>query len=631
MYEKANHLGNVLVTLSDRKFPMKITELDYYWNFENSDDSEVNGSGLDPVTNTATYVSSAGYDGSDVIETNTGDYVEFADDARLDFGTRDFTVAVWVKKITQLNYGNAVVSKWNTGASPGTNEWILNLNGGISGTTNGPAFGVQIGTTSYSAKKATPVTNTGQWYFLVGKREGNTISIYVDGVLEDTETIPTGASINNISGRKMSIGKIDAGYYSNMQVDNLMIFDNALSDSQIVSMYAGEQYAYYEPNVLSYSDYYPFGSLLPGRNGNNGDYRYGFNGMEQDEEVKNNPGNSYTTHFRSYDPRLGRWLSMEPKIVAWESPYASFRNNPILFNDPLGDCPDGDCDDVQSMKGGSISIPKGSAKHMYGDKVYSFSSQGQDFWWDSKANAYTSLGSELRYTPDAKIPSHILSANSARFEKAAYNFAIEQYENGVVPTITNYSWSLESGETGTGIMVMGKETKQFEAKDYPEVGVGESMIPIWGSGKQAYYNFSDGDYIGGAGYTILAISDVFLVKSIVTGSLKGGITAMGKNYKNWGGGGGWRSFYGKTGFAESGQQLHHWAWRRGGQKSGSTFGWKLKNQMWNLMPMQSQARHTAVHGWGKNAYGPFGKFWYGTPTWFKAGGVSVGGRFLNDD
>lgn len=401
VYEKSNHLGNVLVTISDRKFPMKIAELDYYWNFESSDDSEVNGSGLDPVTNTATYVSSVGYDGSDVIETNTGDYVEFADDARLDFGTRDFTVAVWVKKITQLNYGNAVVSKWNTGASPGTNEWILNLNGGISGTTNGPAFGVQIGTTSYSAKKATPVTNTGQWYFLVGKREGNTISIYVDGVLEDTETIPTGASINNISGRKMSIGKIDAGYYSNMQVDNLMIFDNALSDNQIAAMYAGEQYAYYEPNVLSYSDYYPFGQLMPGRYTGGSDYRYAFNGMEKDDEMNNVEGSSYTTHFRQYDARLGRWLSIDPEAgnLPHQSPYAGMDNNPIALNDPLGNCTGGDCQTIKGYNGANYSIPESAQITSQADNgnVLSFSHDGSEYWFDPSNGGYSTLGSGKEY------------------------------------------------------------------------------------------------------------------------------------------------------------------------------------------------------------------------------------------
>jgi len=79
--------------------------------------------------------------------------------------------------------------------------------------------------------------------------------------------------------------------------------------------------------------------LMPERNGG-GNYRYGYQGSEKDNEVKGE-GNSYTTHFRQLDPRLGRWLTIDPKAssLPWQSPYCSMDNNPILLNDVLGDCP----------------------------------------------------------------------------------------------------------------------------------------------------------------------------------------------------------------------------------------------------------------------------------------------------
>jgi len=65
-------------------------------------------------------------------------------------------------------------------------------------------------------------------------------------------------------------------------------------------------------------------------------YRYGYQGSEKDDEVKGQ-GNSYTTRFRQLDPRIGRWLSIDPKATAWESPYVSMGNNPIWYNDVLSD------------------------------------------------------------------------------------------------------------------------------------------------------------------------------------------------------------------------------------------------------------------------------------------------------
>lgn len=46
---------------------------------------------------------------------------------------------------------------------------------------------------------------------------------------------------------------------------------------------------------------------------------------------------SYTTYFRQLDPRVGRWFSIDPKMSAWESPYVSMGNNPMINNDVLGD------------------------------------------------------------------------------------------------------------------------------------------------------------------------------------------------------------------------------------------------------------------------------------------------------
>ena len=60
-------------------------------------------------------------------------------------------------------------------------------------------------------------------------------------------------------------------------------------------------------------------------------YTYGFNGKEMDNEVSGN-GNSYDYGFRIYNPRIGKFLSVDPLTGSFPSltPYQYADNSPIL-------------------------------------------------------------------------------------------------------------------------------------------------------------------------------------------------------------------------------------------------------------------------------------------------------------
>jgi RHS repeat-associated protein len=93
--------------------------------------------------------------------------------------------------------------------------------------------------------------------------------------------------------------------------------------------------AYYTAEILSSTDYYPFGFQTPGRVYEGDGYRYGFNGQEKVDEIAGS-ANSYTAEFWQYDPRIGRRWNLDPVVKIHESPYACFANNPIWFMDPNG-------------------------------------------------------------------------------------------------------------------------------------------------------------------------------------------------------------------------------------------------------------------------------------------------------
>ena len=93
--------------------------------------------------------------------------------------------------------------------------------------------------------------------------------------------------------------------------------------------------------IRTCSDYSPFGVELDGRTVSNYRYRFGYQGSEKDDEVQGN-GHSYPTEFRQLDPRLGRWLSVDPVIQPWQSAYCSMDCNPSFLTDILGTTVNGD-------------------------------------------------------------------------------------------------------------------------------------------------------------------------------------------------------------------------------------------------------------------------------------------------
>jgi RHS repeat-associated protein len=86
-----------------------------------------------------------------------------------------------------------------------------------------------------------------------------------------------------------------------------------------------------QAELMSAQGYEPFGSLLPGRNYSSSSYNYGFQGQLKDDEINGATGTSYAFEYRIHDPRVGRFLSIDPLAAEFphNSPYA-FSENRVL-------------------------------------------------------------------------------------------------------------------------------------------------------------------------------------------------------------------------------------------------------------------------------------------------------------
>jgi RHS repeat-associated protein len=66
-------------------------------------------------------------------------------------------------------------------------------------------------------------------------------------------------------------------------------------------------------------------------------YRFGFGSQEKDNEIYG-AGNCYSYEYRMHDPRLGRFMSVDPLayVYPWNSPYAFAENKVIMYTDLEG-------------------------------------------------------------------------------------------------------------------------------------------------------------------------------------------------------------------------------------------------------------------------------------------------------
>jgi RHS repeat-associated protein len=159
---------------------------------------------------------------------------------------------------------------------------------------------------------------------------GNVMAIYQDDAL--TEQPLYGSSrLGSYRGGRLN-GERQLGHkqyeLSNHLGNVLAVVTDNISLSQDASL----------AHVVTISDYYPFGSLMPGRSYNSKEYRYGYNGKELDKEGMGGGGSTYDYGFRIYNPQIAKFLSVDPLSPQYPfySPYQYAGNKPIKFVDVDG-------------------------------------------------------------------------------------------------------------------------------------------------------------------------------------------------------------------------------------------------------------------------------------------------------
>ena len=187
-------------------------------------------------------------------------------------------------------------------------------------------------------------------------------------------------------------------------------------------------------------------------------YRYGFNGKENDNEVKGE-GNQQDYGMRIYDPRLGRFLSVDPltKDYPYYTPYQFAGNSPIKFIDLDGLEP---AEPDQEEYKGKVGTVNTAFEKRGGDEKYDWQT------YDSDLGKKTTNVDKSKFFANDNGKNSVVNENSQflvtnenfyKDEKGLVNKLLGDFaygagtENWVFPENGKYSNSLKSslavGET----------------------------------------------------------------------------------------------------------------------------------------------------------------------------------------
>ena len=162
-------------------------------------------------------------------------------------------------------------------------------------------------------------------------------------------------------------------------------------------------------------------------------YIYGFQGSEKDDEVKGS-GNSYTTEFRMLDPRLGRWLSIDPLAgkFPWQSPYVSMDNCPIWLNDVYGLSTGGGDEDIKGVvKGETIvefKVSDSQAAQAARNVLSSDNASGSALTWVDNVKSgkedYNLMSNYRKYDQSTGMHTGAVTSNGERMVNLIEHLAI---------------------------------------------------------------------------------------------------------------------------------------------------------------------------------------------------------------
>jgi len=156
------------------------------------------------------------------------DYID-APDHNLPTGNPIVSVSAWIKT-TQS--GEEYVLAWGSRPSPAHGDLMLGIrNNHLCVGSNGEGW------------EGNTVVNDGRWHSLVAVWRRGDITAYVDGNSQTLAFLGKRGNINIVSSGHTNVGRLvqTDGYYFKGSIDDVMIFDRALSEAEVKQIYDAQK------------------------------------------------------------------------------------------------------------------------------------------------------------------------------------------------------------------------------------------------------------------------------------------------------------------------------------------------------------------------------------------------------
>jgi len=235
------------------------------------------------------------------------DYVEVPDDASLRFNEYDsFTISCWALPITDEQNG-WLVCKMQPSAQSHCFTYETSWHSSES------AFGFTISransTRWVSIGSGVGTAPAEDWYHVAWVYDNGDMKIYVNGQLSNTGTFPyntDGASSNNLAiGARLIISQPESGRFFDGTIDDVHIYDRALSDGEIDELYHEGLYKAFAPNPADGAVGVDSNTVLSWRPGKHADLHDVYLGTDYNDVNDANTSSSvYMGNFdvNSFDP-----------------------------------------------------------------------------------------------------------------------------------------------------------------------------------------------------------------------------------------------------------------------------------------------------------------------------------------